>query len=262
MKDYIKQGNCLELMKDIPDGSIDMILCDLPYGTTQNKWDCVIDLEILWQHYCRIIKENGIIALFAQCPFDKVLGYSNIKMLKYEWIIEKTKATGHLNAKKAPMKAHEKVLIFYKKLGTYNPQMTEGHKPIKSYTKHTTDGSCYGKTKTGISGGGSTTRYPRDVLNFKWDTQKSSLHPTQKPVSLLEYLVKTYTNEGEVVLDNCMGSGSTGVACANTNRRFIGFELEQKYFEIAEKRIEEARGIKARNKSDLGGDPDSNELYE
>lgn len=239
----LRLGDCLELMKDIPDGSVDIILCDLPYGTTRNKWDCVIDLDALWKHYCRIIKGNGIIALFAQCPFDKVLGCSNIEMLKYEWIVEKTKATGHLNAKKTPMKAHEKVLIFYKSPGTYHPQMTEGHKAVHSYTKHKTDGSCYGRTRIGISGGGSTTRYPRDVLKFKWDTQKSSLHPTQKPVALLEYLVKTYTNEGDIVLDNCMGSGSTGVACVNTNRNFIGIELDENYFNIAKNRIEEARAV-------------------
>lgn len=239
MKDYIKLGDCLELLQEIPDGSIDMILCDLPYGTTQNKWDCPIDLNKLWQQYNRIIKPNGCIALFAQCPFDKVLGCSNLKLLKYEWIVEKTKATGHLNAKKTPMKAHEKVLIFYKKKPVYHPQMTEGHEPVHSYTKHTTDGSCYGKTKTGISGGGSTKRYPRDVIKFKWDTQKSSLHPTQKPVALLEYLIETYTNKGDIVLDNCIGSGSTCIAAMNTGRHYIGYELEKKYFDIAESRIKE-----------------------
>ena len=236
--DYIKQGDCLELMKDIPDCSVDLILCDLPYGTTQNNWDCVIDIELLWMQYKRIIKSNGCIALFAQCPFDKVLGFSNLQMLKYEWIVEKTKATGHLNAKKAPMKAHEKVLIFYKKKTVYHPQKTTGHSATHSYTKHTSDGSCYGKTKIGISGGGNTTRYPRDVIKFKWDTQKSSLHPTQKPVALLEYLIKTYTNEGDVVLDNCMGSGSTCIAAINTNRHYIGFELDKGYFEIAKNRID------------------------
>lgn len=231
------QGDCLELMKDIPDGSIDMILCDLPYGTTRNKWDSTINLDLLWEQYKRIIKDNGCIALFAQCPFDKVLGCSNLEMLRYEWIVEKTKATGHLNANKMPMKAHESVLIFYKNLPTYNPQFTEGHNPVHSYTKHTTDGTCYGETKVGISGGGSTKRFPRDVIEYKWDTQKSALHPTQKPVALLEYLIKTYTNEGELVLDNCMGSGSTGVACINTNRNFIGIEKDEKYFNIAKERL-------------------------
>ena len=232
------QGDCLELMKDIHDGSVDMILCDLPYGTTQNKWDSIIDLDKLWKEYKRIIKDNGCIALFAQAPFDKVLAVSNLSMFRYEWIIEKTKCTGHLNAKKMPMKAHENILIFYNKLPKYNPQMTTGHKPVHSYVKHTDDCDCYGKTKVGISGGGSTVRYPRDVLKFSWDTQKSSLHPTQKPVALLEYLIRTYTNENDLVLDNCMGSGSTGVACKNLNRNFIGIELDKNYFEIAKKRIE------------------------
>ena len=229
--------DCLELMKNIPNKTIDMILCDLPYGTTRNKWDTPIDLNKLWEQYNRIIKDNGAIVLFAQTPFDKILGCSNIKMLRYEWIWEKTTATGHLNAKKMPMKAHENILVFYKKLPTYNPQKTTGHKPVHNYTKHQDDGSNYGKTKVGVSGGGSTERYPRSIQVFKTDKQKAALHPTQKPVELLEYLIKTYTNENEVVLDNCMGSGSTGVACINTNRRFIGMEIEEKYFEIAKDRI-------------------------
>lgn len=274
------KGDCLEKMKGIADKSIDMILCDLPYGTTHNKWDSVIPLnsyvlvsinnklkklnidefilynykkgknyketikywkenkkEGLWDIYNRIIKDNGVIALFGQTPFNEKLGISNLKMLRYEWIIKKTKATGHLNAKKMPMKSHENVLVFYKKMPTYNPQKTEGHNPVHNYTKHTTDGSNYGKTKIGICGGGNTSRYPIDVLEFKWDTQKSSLHPTQKPVALLEYLIKTYTNEGDLVLDNCMGSGSTGVACLNTNRKFIGIEKDDKYFDIGVNRI-------------------------
>lgn len=135
-----------------------MIFCDLPYGRTQNKWDCMLDLDLLWEQYNRIIKDDGVIALWAQAPFDKILACSNLDMFRYEWIIEKTKATGHLNAKKMPMKAHENILIFYKKLPTYNPQMTTGHSPVHSYTKHTTDGSCYGKTETGISGGGVVVR--------------------------------------------------------------------------------------------------------
>lgn len=231
------QGDCLELMKNIPDKSIDMILCDLPYETTRNRWDKMIDLEKLWEQYERIIKDNGAIVLFAQTPFDKVLGVSNLKLLRYEWIWEKTTATGHLNAKKMPMKAHENILVFYKKLPKYNPIKTTGHTPVHAYTKHQDDGSNYGKTKAGISGGGSTERYPRSVQKFKTDKQKEALHPTQKPVELLEYLIKTYTDENEVVLDNCMGSGSTGVACLKTNRRFIGMELNEEYFEIAQTRI-------------------------
>ena len=237
MKINLIKGDCLEKMKDISDKSIDMILCDLPYGTTQNKWDSIIPLDKLWEQYCRVIKDNGAIVLFAQTPFDKVLGCSNLKMLKYEWIWEKTSATGHLNAKKMPMKAHENILVFYKKLPTYNPQKTTGHTPVHSYTKHQDDGSNYGKTLIGISGGGSTERYPRSVQVFKTDKQKEALHPTQKPVGLLEYLIKTYTNENETVLDNTMGSGSTGIACVNTKRNFIGIELDDNYFDIAKNRI-------------------------
>ena len=237
----IYKGDCLELMKNIPDKSIDMILCDLPYETTRNRWDKMIDLEKLWEQYERIIKDNGAIVLFAQTPFDKVLGVSNLKLLRYEWIWEKTTATGHLNAKKMPMKAHENILVFYKKLPKYNPMKTTGHTPVHSYTKHQDDGSNYGKTKAGISGGGSTERYPRSVQKFKTDKQKETLHPTQKPVELLEYLIKTYTDENELVLDNCMGSGSTGVACVNTNRNFIGMELDNNYFNIAKERIYKAK---------------------
>lgn len=230
--------DCLEGMKMIDDKSIDMILCDLPYGTTQNKWDSVISLDKLWEQYCRIIKDNGAIVLFAQTPFDKILGASNLKMLKYEWIWEKTTATGHLNAKKMPMKAHENILVFYKKLPVYNPQKTTGHTPVHTYTKHQDDGSNYGKTAVGISGGGSTERYPRSVQVFKSDKQKCALHPTQKPISLCEYLIKTYTNEDMVVLDNCIGSGTTAVACKNTNRHYIGFEIDENYYNTAVMRLE------------------------
>lgn len=237
----IHLGDCLELMNAIPDKSIDMILCDLPYGTTQNKWDSFIDLDLLWIQYERVIKDNGAIVLTAQTPFDKVLGCSNLKLLKYEWIWEKTTATGHLNAKKMPMKAHENILVFYKKLPVYNPQKTQGHTPVHSYTKHQDDGSNYGQTKSGISGGGSTERYPRSVQSFKTDKQKSALHPTQKPVKLFEYLIKTYTNEGDLVLDNCIGSGTTAVACINTNRNFIGIEKEEEYYNISNKRINDLK---------------------
>ena len=233
----LQKGDCLELMKKIPNQSIDLVLCDLPYGTTRNKWDTVIPLEPLWEQYKRIIKENGAILLFGQQPFSSTLVNSNQKMFRYEWVWEKTTATGHLNAKKMPLKAHENILVFYKKLPTYNPQITTGHKPVNSYTKHSDDGSNYGKTKTGISGGGSTTRLPRSVQVFSTDKQKCSLHPTQKPVALLEYLINTYTNSGEVVLDNCMGSGSTGVAALKQGRKFLGMEIEQEYFDIATKRL-------------------------
>ena len=236
MKVELYQGDCLEIMKQIPSNSIDMIFTDLPYGTTQNAWDCEIDLEKLWQQYNRIIKENGCIALWAQAPFDKVLACSNLAMFRYEWIIEKTKATGHLNSKKMPMKAHENILIFYKKLPKYNPQKTQGHKPVHGYTKHTDDGSNYGKTRPGISGGGSTERFPRDVLKFKWDTQKSKLHPTQKPMEACKYFIETYTDPGDWILDSCMGSNTTGVACRELQRNYIGIEKEKDIFEIAERR--------------------------
>ena len=231
----IRQGDCLELMKDIPDTSIDMILCDLPYGTTKNKWDSVIPLNKLWKQYERIIKDNGAIVLFSQMPFSAELVHSNLKLFKYEWIWQKDNGTGFLNAKKMPLKIHENILVFYKKLPLYNPQMRTGFKPYKcKQGRHSTN---YGAYEQGHITESNGERYPIDIIKFKKD---SGLHPTQKPVELLEYLIKTYTNEGETVLDNCMGSGSTGIACINTNRNFIGYELNEKYFKIAEKRINEA----------------------
>lgn len=230
----IKQGDCLELMKDIPDKSVDMVLCDLPYGTTRNKWDSVIPLNKLWEQYERIIKDNGAIVLFSQMPFSAELVHSNLKLFKYEWIWQKDNGTGFLNAKKMPLKIHENILVFYKKLPLYNPQMRTGFKPYKcKQGRHSTN---YGAYEQGHITESNGERYPIDIIEFKKD---SGLHPTQKPVALLEYLIKTYTNEGDTVLDNCMGSGSTGVACVNTNRNFIGYELNEKYFEIAEKRINE-----------------------
>lgn len=242
------QGDCLEKMKGIPNKSIDLILCDLPYGTTACKWDTIIPFEPLWVQYERVIKKNGAILLFAQTPFDKVLGCSKLELLKYEWIWEKTQATGFFNAKKMPMKAHENILVFYKKPPTYNPQKTEGHKPMNSYTKKAdvqNKTEVYGKVSLDVSGGGNTDRFPRSVQVFSSDKQKTKLngtiHPTQKPVDLLEYLIKTYTNEGDLVLDNCMGSGTTGVACMRTGRDFIGIEKDPAYFDIARKRINEAK---------------------
>ena len=232
-------GDCLELMKNIPDGSVDMILCDLPYGTTNNKWDSVIPFSDLWNNYERIIKYNGCIALFSQMPFSAMLVMSNPKLFRYEWIWNKTLAQGFLNANKMPLRSHENILIFYKKLPTYNPQKTKG----MPYNKGIRKANCtsnYGNIgeNNGINATGE--RFPVDVLNFSNANHKNQKHPTQKPVALLEYLIKTYTNEGETVLDNCMGSGSTGVACVNTNRNFIGIELDEGYFNIAKKRIEEA----------------------
>jgi len=233
----IYQGDCLELMPSIPDKSIDMILCDLPYGITRNKWDTVIPLKLLWNEYRRLAKHNGVIVLFAQTPFDKVLGCSNLEWLKYEWIWEKDRPSGHLNAKKMPMKAHENILVFYKKLPTYNAQKTIGHKPSNVNGQRLKETTNYGKFKQ-IIGGGQTDRYPRSIQKFNVvNSQHGILHPTQKPVALFEYFIKTYTNDGDLVLDNCIGSGTTAIACINTNRNFIGIEKEQKYVDTANKRL-------------------------
>ncbi|MBQ2174336.1 MAG: site-specific DNA-methyltransferase, partial [Alphaproteobacteria bacterium] len=229
------QGDCLELMKDIPDGSVDMILCDLPYGTTQNKWDKVIVLSLLFAEYKKLIKSGGVIALFSQQPFTTDLIQANRRQFRYEWIWEKSQGTGFLNANRMPLKAHENILIFYDKLPVYNPQFITGKKHSRGNPGGLT--TNYGKFER-IVGNKSNEYYPVDVIKFSKAADR--LHPTQKPVDLLEYLIKTYTNEGETVLDNCMGSGSTGVACVNTNRNFIGIELDENYFHIAESRINQA----------------------
>ena len=226
-------------MKEIPDGSVDMILCDLPYGTTQNKWDSVIPFEPLWEQYKRVIKPAGAIVLTAQTPFDKILGASNIEWLRYEWIWQKTKATGHLNSKKQPMKNHENVLIFYKNMTTYNPQGL-AKKLVSTIRKGGNNGTNYGKSdKDAIQ---EFENYPRSILEIQ--SEGKTIHPTQKPVALMEYLIRTYTNEGDVVLDNCMGSGTTGIACINTERKFIGIEKDSDYFEIAKNRIEKTMSEK------------------
>ena len=236
-------GDCLEVMdKFIEKGIVvDAIICDPPFGTTQNKWDSVIPLDRMWDKLNKLIKPNGVIVLFAQTPFDKILGASNISKLKYEWIWEKTQATGHLNAKKMPMKAHENILVFYKKLPIYNPQKTQGHKPMNSGVRRSSlKNENYNEiNKIDLPFGGDTDRFPRSVVRFKSDKQKEYLHPTQKPVALMEYLIKTYTNENELVLDFTMGSGTTGVACKNLNRDFIGIEMDSSYYDIAKKRIED-----------------------
>ena len=233
------KGNCLELMKNIKDKSIDMILADLPYGTTQASFDVVIPFEPLWKQYHRVIKDNGAIVLFGQEPFSSYLRLSNIKEYKYDWIWDKVKGVGFLNAKKQPMRNHELISVFYKQQCKYNPQMTHGHKRKVSFRRAEHQTEVYGKTnKDNLYD--STDRYPRSIQVFSTDAQNSSLHPTQKPIALLQFLIKTYTDEGECVLDNCMGSGSCGVACCTTKRNFIGIELDDNYFEIAKKRIEES----------------------
>lgn len=236
-------GNCLDLMNRIPNGSVDMILCDLPYGVTaNNKWDNVIPFDGLWQQYKRIIKDNGAIVLFGNGMFTADLMTSNRGMWRYNLIWEKTQPTGFLNAKKMPLRSHEDICVFYKKLPTYNPQKSYGHtRKVTKYehglqSKKTDNYGDYGRTTYD-----STERYPKSVITFSKDIQRSALHPTQKPVALLEYLINTFTNPGETVLDNCMGSGSTGVACKRTGRNFIGIELDDGYFDIAKRRIEEGQ---------------------
>ena len=226
----IHLGDCLELMKEIPNGSIDMVLCDLPYGTTQNAWDSVIDLASLWKEYFRVCK--GAIVLTAQAPFDKRLGYYAIDHLRYEWIWVKTKATGHLNAKKQPMKNHENILVFYKKFPTYNPQGLV-RKAIPTIRKGRDNGTNYGDSaKDAVQ---EFENYPRSVIHFP--SEGKTVHPTQKPVALFEYLIKTYTNPGDLVLDNCAGSGTTAVACKQTGRRFICIEKDPDYWLKASARI-------------------------
>ena len=239
----IRQGDCLELMKDIPDESIDMILCDLPYGTTQNKSDIIIPFDKLWNNYERIIKDNGAIVLFAQGVFYVDLINSNRKLFRYDLIWDKVLTTGFLNAKRMPLRRHEQIAVFYKKLPKYNPQFTSGkplHSKGKTYKDKPIVNQNYGVFHTADdSRAGSTEKYPTSILKFQKPHPSISVHRTQKSVELLEWLINTYTDEGETVLDNCMGSGSTGVACINTNRNFIGYELDEHYFQIAKERLEQ-----------------------
>ena len=227
-------GDCLEIMKNIEDESIDMILCDLPYGTTVCKWDTIIPFDKLWEQYNRIIKDNGAIVLFGNEPFSSQLRLSNLKNYKYDWVWDKKRGSNFATVKIRPFNSFENIMVFYKKQPTYNPQMWKS-------TPYTCNQGYVGEAKqTGLYRDNVITvnngdRYPLTILSFSKET---GLHPTQKPVALLEYLIKTYTNEGDVVLDNCMGSGSTGVACVNTNRNFIGIELDENYFNIAKERIE------------------------
>lgn len=230
------KGDCLEVMKDISDGSVDMILCDLPYGTTQNKWDSVIPLDKLWDEYKRILKNDGVVVLTSQGIFTAKLILSNEKWFKYKLVWEKSKATNFLNAKKQPLRKHEDICVFYNKQPKYNPQMTEGEPYDKGVRKNQLTGS-YGDFKP-VRVRSEGLRYPTDIIYFKTaESEGKVYHPTQKPVKLLEYLIKTYSNEGETVLDSTMGSGSTGEACLNTERNFIGIEQDEKYFEIAYNRL-------------------------
>ena len=236
-------GDCLEVMKNIPDKSIDLILCDLPYGCLNKKnpnasWDNPLPMDKLWFEYERIIKDNGVIILFGQGLFTARVMLSNEKLWKYNIIWKKgNRVSGFLNAKKQPLRNHEDIMVFYKKQPTYNPQMTIGQ-PLhgKGSGVHNFKNSNYGVFKEmDDTRKGSTLKYPKSVLIF--DKPHPSKHPTEKPVDLCEWLIKTYSNEGDTVLDNCMGSGTTGVACKNTNRNFIGIELNEEYFNLAKERI-------------------------
>ena len=228
------KGDCLEVMKQIPTGSIDAIITDPPYGTTACKWDSVIDFELMWEQLNRVIKPNGAIVLFGSEPFSSALRMSNIKNYKYDWIWDKQRPSGSMLAKKRPMKYHEIASVFYKKQSLYNPQMTKGKMMTKASGGKSDN---YGKAIPTVRRE-SDQYYPRSIQAFKACHNKTGkVHPTQKPVALMEYLIKTYTNEGEIVLDFTMGSGSTGVAAKNLNRSFIGIELDDKYFNIAKERI-------------------------
>lgn len=244
----LMQGDCLEVMKEIRDKSIDMILCDLPYGTTACKWDVIIPFDRLWEQYNRIIKDNGAIVLFGTEPFTSYLVLSNSKLYRQKLTWLKTRPTNVFNAKKQFMNWTEDIVVFYKKLPTYNPQMrTDGvftGSKIQHINTDRRDGvlGSTGEKEGYVHQSNNGLFYPKTVLEYSnVNHGNACLHPTQKPVALLEYLIKTYTNPGDLVLDNCMGSGSTGVGCVNTNRSFIGMELDPQYFEIAKKRIKEAQ---------------------
>lgn len=243
----LKQGNCLEIMPQIPSGSVDMILCDLPYGTTACKWDTVIPFEPLWAEYKRIIKKNGAIVLFGQEPFSSNLRLSNLDWFKYDWQWVKSRKNGFVHAKGMPLRETEIISVFssgsIRRDSTnpmvYNPQGVEPFKKKRvNYVK--TTNAYSGGHEVGTQYEQDGVGYPTNLIPFKNESPKTQVHPTQKPVALCEYLIKTYTNEGEWVLDNCMGSGTTGVAAVNTGRNFIGIEQEEKYFTIAKNRIQQA----------------------
>tara|TARA_Y100001938_G_C8042374_1_gene406853 strand:+ start:586 stop:1323 length:738 start_codon:yes stop_codon:yes gene_type:complete len=239
MINTIINGDCLEVMKNIPDGSVDMVLCDLPYGTTNCKWDSILPLDKLWEHYNRVTKKNGAIVLTAAQPFTSVLISSNLKNFKYTWVWEKSKATGYLNAKRMPMRAHEDVCVFYRKPPLYNPQMWQSTPYNKGKAHRPTD--VYGSQVATLVKNDTGLRYPRSVQYFKTaESEGKVYHPTQKPLTLFEYLIKTYTNEGDVVLDNCLGAGTTAIAAIRNNRKYIGIELEKEYYDISCERVNQA----------------------
>lgn len=236
----VYKGDCLKVMpKRIKDKSIDLIVCDLPYGTTRCKWDTPLNLDKLWEEYERVIKDNGAILLFAQSPFDKVLGCSNLKLYKYEWIWEKTTSTGYLNSHKAPLKAHENILVFYKKQPTFNPQKIPGHVrvSINNHLKRKRVNSAVYNNVSELPSYNSSERFPNSILVFPSDKQKVKLIETQKPLALIEYLIRTYSNKGDVILDNTAGSGTTGRAALNTGRKYILIEKNKENYEKACERV-------------------------
>jgi DNA modification methylase len=236
---WLMHGDCLERMKEIPEGSVDMVLADPPYGTTQNKWDSVIPLEQLWYELWRVLKPTGVVVLCSSQPFASMLISSQIKYFKYEWVWVKNLKTGNLNARKMPMGGHETLDVFYRKPCTYNPQKRERTTEVKSGNKRNSTTSNYGKQREEYLDRQSDWINPDTaLLNIKCvHNSTGKVHPTQKPVALMEYMIKTYTNENETVVDFTMGSGTTGVACKNLNRKFIGIEMDEKYFQIAKDRI-------------------------
>jgi len=237
MINQIFNEDCLMGMQRIPDKSVDMILCDLPYGTTNCSWDSVIPFDKLWEQYNRIIKVNGVVVLSGSEPFSSELRISNIKNYKYDWKWVKNKATGFLNAKIKPLNNYEDILVFYKDKITYNPIMSKAKKIYKrGYVKEREE-AIY-RAKNSYTQEDSGMRYPNRILEFSNNDTHNQLHPTQKPVKLFEYLIKTYTNENETVLDNCLGSGTTAIACINTKRNYIGFEMDKTYFDLASARID------------------------
>lgn len=227
------RGDCLRILEALPNHSVDLILADLPYGTTQNKWDSLLPLDALWRLYWRVAKIDAPVVLTAQCPFDKILGMSCLRYLKYEWFWIKSTATGFLNAKKSPLKNVENVLVFYRKQPTYNPQMRAGYAKYK--VSHGVRSSNYGAMLEGHISQSSGERYPWSTLTFQ---SQHGEHPTQKPVELMEYMIRTYTNPGDTVLDNVMGSGTTGLAAVRLGRSFIGIEKDVSYFNTARSRLE------------------------
>ena len=231
-------GDCLDILPTLPDDSIDMVMVDLPYGTTACKWDSIIPLDFLWEQYNRICKKNAAMLFTSAQPFTTTLASSNINNFRYEWIWEKPQGTNPMNAKVMPLKSHENILVFYRSKPTNNPQMWYST-PYSGFSSDTSKiGEVYGNQQSKHRDNPEGSRYPKTVLKFK---QEKGLHPTQKPVGLMEYLIKTYTNEGDTVLDNTMGSGTTGVACVNCNRSFVGIEMDKKYYQISKERFNVGR---------------------